>query len=126
MPGMGDRIKEARKRAGVSQIDLAKAVDMSQQALSMLERGDTGSSKKLVDIAEALNVSAHWLANGRDLDALEKRLQPIESGQRDLGIDVRLAALESELRVIREMSSRILLEVIAMRSELKADKGTDR
>jgi len=117
---IGSRIKARRKELNISQRQLAEMAGTSQTIISKLETDGNDSSRYLVKIANALQCEPYWLESG------EANPPPPTVLKRDLGIDTRLAALESELRVIREMSSRILLEVIAMRSELKADKGTDR
>lgn len=63
---LGDRIKQTRERIGMSQAALAEAAGMRQQSLSALESGKTLSTTKLVSLAEALKVSASWLARGDD------------------------------------------------------------
>jgi len=66
MDNIGKRIQSARKSAKITQVQLAKMVGMTQQSLSLLERGESNSTRKVVDIAEVLGVSAHWLVNGTD------------------------------------------------------------
>jgi len=61
---LSDRLKAARANAGLSQAALARAVGLTQQAVAALERADTASSRRLAEIARALNVSIDWLAFG--------------------------------------------------------------
>lgn len=63
--GIGDRVKEARKRAGVSQAELARLVGRSQSAVAEWETGETEPRRNIVErIAQALGVSALWLEVG--------------------------------------------------------------
>jgi transcriptional regulator with XRE-family HTH domain len=63
--GIGERIKAARKREGMSQAELAKLVGRSQSAVAEWEAGETEPRRNIVEtIARALNVSAFWLEIG--------------------------------------------------------------
>lgn len=59
----GARLKAARKHAGLTQQQLAKAVGMGQSTLAQLEREGFGSSF-VVALAKSCGVSAQWLASG--------------------------------------------------------------
>lgn len=59
----GERLLAARKHAGLSQSDLAKAVGMSQSGLAEAEMSAQGSSKT-AQLAAATGVSPRWLADG--------------------------------------------------------------
>ncbi len=59
-----DRIKQARKHAGLTQRELADAVGVSQPVISQLEKGDNLQSVHLLKIAVACSVNAAWLADG--------------------------------------------------------------
>lgn len=61
---LGQRVKETREARGLTQTQLADMVGMSQQGIQMLEQRDSGSSKFVVELARALNVTAEWLKNG--------------------------------------------------------------
>ena len=61
-----DRVKEARKNAGLSQSDLAEKLGVGQNTVSNYENatGNKGSAPKLetaAKIADVLNVSLDWL-----------------------------------------------------------------
>ena len=60
---LGDRVKKARKHAGLTQIQLAKKVKTSQGAISDIENGRNKESSSLYDIAKSTGVSADWLIN---------------------------------------------------------------
>lgn len=59
----GARLLEARKHAGMTQAQLAKAVGMSQSALAEAERVAAGSSFTS-QLADATGVRPSWLASG--------------------------------------------------------------
>lgn len=59
---IGERIKSARLRAGMSLRELALRVGVSAQALSKYERNeDVPSSRVLINLSKALDVSAEYL-----------------------------------------------------------------
>lgn len=62
---LGERIKQARKHAKLSQVELAKAVGVEQATISRLERGETRKSAYLPQIAAACGVQHTWLAMGK-------------------------------------------------------------
>lgn len=59
-----DRLKQARKHRKMSQVRLSEATGLDQTTISNLETGKVLSTSKLVQIARALQVDAHWLATG--------------------------------------------------------------
>ena len=59
-----DRLKQARKARKMSQVKLSEASGLDQTTISNLETGKVLSTSKLVQIAHALRVDAHWLATG--------------------------------------------------------------
>lgn len=62
----GNRLKSARKHAGLTQAQLAKKVGIGQSTLAELEKAGQGSSHAPA-IANACRVSALWLATGSGL-----------------------------------------------------------
>lgn len=65
----GSRMLIARKRAGLTQIQVQKALGVSQSTLSGLET-EAHSSGKVVEYAMLYRVNPHWLATGEgDMDA---------------------------------------------------------
>ena len=59
-----DRILERRTALGLSQQQLANKAGVSQVTIQHLESGRNATSKKLLEIARALGVTAEWLASG--------------------------------------------------------------
>ena len=62
MSTVGQRVKLARKAAGLSQQQLAEKIGVTQPTIAELEKGDSKSSKYVVEIALACDVSPRWLA----------------------------------------------------------------
>jgi len=62
---LGDRIREARKNGGISQMDLAKRVGVTQPSVANWESGVHDPRRLMIaKIADALDVSPDWLAGG--------------------------------------------------------------
>ena len=59
-----DRLNTALDAAAISQAQLAEAVGISQPAIQKLTSGKAKSSRKVVEIAKALNVRPEWLSSG--------------------------------------------------------------
>lgn len=70
----GQRLKEARKHGGLTQVQLAKKVGIGQSTIAELERSGNGSSH-VAAIASVCRVSPLWLASGAGsmLDGTEKQ-----------------------------------------------------
>jgi len=62
-----DRLYQARKAKGYSRESLAQKAGVSTSTITFLENGRNESSKFLVEIATALDVSAEWL-KGEDAE----------------------------------------------------------
>lgn len=63
---LGERIIELRKTAGLSQYDLASAMEVSRQAVSKWESGQTSpDAKNLIRLAEILDTDIEYLTTGR-------------------------------------------------------------
>lgn len=64
---LSEKIQACRKRAGLSQEQLAERLGVSRQAVSKWETGEaTPELGKLADLCSELNVSADWLLNDID------------------------------------------------------------
>jgi transcriptional regulator with XRE-family HTH domain len=75
---MQERIRRARRRAGLSQAGLAELVNVRRSAVSNWESDNDAlpSMQNLLAVAKACNVSLEWLGTGRggislDADAFE-------------------------------------------------------
>lgn len=59
-----DRLKKARKDAGLTQVELAERAGIKQASVSEIERGLTRTSGYLVKMAQVCGVDPLWLAEG--------------------------------------------------------------
>lgn len=62
---IGTRIKQLRKEAKLSQIELAERVGLKQSTISDLEVGKSTGTTYLAQIAQVLGVNALWLETGK-------------------------------------------------------------
>ncbi|HFW3714901.1 TPA: XRE family transcriptional regulator [Salmonella enterica subsp. enterica serovar 6,7:y:-] len=63
---INERIREARRNLNVTQDVLAKRIGITKATISQWESGTTTpNGKNLINLAEALNVSAGWLLTGK-------------------------------------------------------------
>lgn len=60
---LAERLKLAMREAGMTQASLAEKVGVSQAAIQKLTSGKAQGSTKLIQIAEALRISAAWLSD---------------------------------------------------------------
>ena len=61
----GKRLRQARKHAGLTQMQLVKKTGIPQSTISTAERKGKGSSETPV-YARACGVDPYWLATGRE------------------------------------------------------------
>lgn len=80
---LSDRLSLAMNLSGVTQGILAERVGVSQPSIWKLVAGKTNSSRKLVEIAHALNVRPEWLATG-DEPMWDKATQEQSSGNSEI------------------------------------------
>ncbi len=64
MSTFGDRTKEAREEAGLSQTALARQLHVTQQAISKIESNRAKGTYLVAQLSEALRVNADWLLKG--------------------------------------------------------------
>lgn len=63
---LGERITELRKEQNLSQVQLAKLLSVSRQAVSKWENGlSVPDSSKMIQIAEVLDTDIEYLTTGR-------------------------------------------------------------
>ncbi|TBV95983.1 LexA family transcriptional regulator [Azotobacter chroococcum] len=82
---LSQRMKAARKHAGLTQRQLAEAVNVEQPLISQLETGKTLKSAHMAQMAKVCGVSAIWLASG------EGEMLPGDTGH-ELSIETGLIA----------------------------------
>ncbi|WP_299465407.1 helix-turn-helix transcriptional regulator [uncultured Microscilla sp.] len=68
-----DRLKELRKKKGLSQNQLAELIDVHFAQVSRYERGETKpNAQAITKLAQALNTTADYLMNGTSDDHLNQ------------------------------------------------------
>lgn len=70
---LSERIRIARRSAGLTQRELADKVGIAQTAISQLESGKTQRSTYLYQISEACGVSVAWLLTGSGSMAISEQ-----------------------------------------------------
>ena len=76
---IGPYIQNLRKAAGLTQKELAEKLNLSFQAVSKWENGDSlPDTGVLLDLCDILNTTADKLLNGGSLVAKERRLMRLE------------------------------------------------
>ncbi|MEN8291853.1 XRE family transcriptional regulator [Acinetobacter radioresistens] len=76
---LGERLKQARKNAKLSQVQLAEAVGIKQSTISQLEKGLMQSSTHLPALAKALGVNSYWLQTGMEKPEAKEPVEPSTS-----------------------------------------------
>jgi len=61
------RFKARRMDLNLTQVEVATAAGVSQQAIESIESGRTKRPRNLLDLAKALNCSPDWLLNGKNI-----------------------------------------------------------
>ena len=108
----GERLREARQRAGLNQTELGRRVGLSQSMIGAIERSDRSATPETAQaIADALGIALDSLADSAghlpdSPDALLENQHTAE-GLRELASDRVLAAsldiLPSEWRALRSI-----------------------
>lgn len=88
MSGVGTRIKKAREALGMTQVTLAAAVGISQQAVMELESGRAKGTKHTAKFARALGQDPLWLETG------EGRMREPAKARRQVRTDAMEAVVE--------------------------------
>lgn len=82
-----DRLKKARKHAGLTQSELAEQVGIDQTSISNLERGKSQGTSFSARLAVACGVSAFWLETGNgEMVSAQGSEQEIDDIERELGM----------------------------------------
>lgn len=93
---MGERVRDRRKRLGMSQEALAKKAGITQVTISKLETGRNQGSVEAAALAAALRCRALWLADGKGPEeigtAVPKEIDDTDSYISIKRVTVRLQA----------------------------------
>lgn len=87
--GFGKRLAKLREDAGFTQSSLARAVGLSQSAISQIEAEDRNPSFETIrQIAEAMNLSPAYLVSG-DVEGLTESEEALFRQYRGLSDDAK-------------------------------------
>ncbi|MCD8128174.1 MAG: helix-turn-helix domain-containing protein, partial [Oscillospiraceae bacterium] len=87
---LGDRIKEARKRCGITQLDLSKALGVAKSTVAGWEKNHEPTVAQVGQIADFLGVDANYLlqdeiksryertASSDEMERLVKRFRALD------------------------------------------------
>ena len=77
--GFSERLKESRKQARLTQVEIAEKLGISQPAYASWERGaKKPTQENLVKLAQVLNVTIDYLVGNSDDEIANKELEDIE------------------------------------------------
>ena len=66
MDSIGDRIKQIRIAAGLSQVSMAQKIGVGQSTLAQMETGRRSVAERyIILLASAFNVNADWIKTGK-------------------------------------------------------------
>lgn len=110
---LGDRLRIARKHAGLTQIELENKSKVPQQTISKIERGDADTSAFVVQLAVACGVRPEWLAmeHGEMTDGLyiqDERLRhllKVAESLPDYAIDEAIKEIDSLAQLIQKATT---------------------
>lgn len=68
---IAERIKQQRLKLGLTQVELAGRVGITQQSLQKIEDGQTRNPRKILELATALDCTAEWLMHGKSREVQE-------------------------------------------------------
>lgn len=114
---LGKRIKQARKRKGLSQARLAELTGSLQATISALEKNDSKSSRNSLALARALEVRTTWLMTGEGP-------MELDSPEDDIDTLIPRAELFKQLSAAYEEIARLEAENKALK-KFQNDHGTE-
>jgi len=111
MQTLGDRIKLARKKAGLTQAALADQIGVKQNSIALIESGARNTSEPVLRaICRVLNLNYDWLTEGLD---------PMYPPQSDSDIELITRAMEGKnenkkklIRIMADMPDELLNRMI--------------
>src|SRR5881396_1023028 len=109
--GMGERIKQIRKRAGLRQWQLAELLGTTQSAVHKYEHGVIPEPRRLVELGHLGNTTIEWILTGRHWqNGSDQQERPAEEV---FLLAERLQAFDPEARAALDHALRIMSEAVA-------------
>lgn len=91
---LGDKIKNLRKERGITQQELANAIEVVQSTIGMIESGKkVGSPKTLKKIADFFDVTVDYLLSD---NKVEENIELSKKAERDIAKDLERTLNELE------------------------------
>lgn len=101
---IAERLKQAREKLGLTQLQLAAKASVTQSTIANIENGIRKRPRDLVNLAKALNVDPSWLESGKGITYPTDPLPAPKVEDQSIGkhygaynIKQALSALESAL-----------------------------
>ncbi|WP_394239909.1 helix-turn-helix domain-containing protein [Vibrio astriarenae] len=121
---LGKRVKYARRTlADLTQLELAEKIGVKQPTISALEKDESSTTRYIVEIADALNVNAHWLNTGRG------RMEKVEIDPSNTNFEAsnlknfaKLEALVAKFELTEEQIKEIEMQAISMAQDFFLSK----
>ncbi|HWE88647.1 MAG TPA: helix-turn-helix transcriptional regulator, partial [Pseudonocardiaceae bacterium] len=111
MTALGQRIAEARGRAGRTQVELASAISMDRSALAKIESGTRRvTALELARIADAVNARIEWFLEDAP-PAIVSRRNTQEPGAPSPRIDMMVERITREVELLARYDTRFVLGV---------------
>lgn len=109
-PGMGDRIKQIRKKAGMRQWQLAAQLGTTQSAVHKYEHGVIPEPRRLIMLCRLGNTTIEWILTGQHWEngSSSQERPPAEVYL----LAERLQSFGSQERRMLDEASRIMNEVL--------------
>lgn len=124
LPTLGSRVKYARLNvANLTQKELAMKIGVKQPTISSIEKDEQSTTRYLLQIADALGVSAHWLQTGYGvIDKSDHPVSPTPNREEMNARFVKLQALIDKFELTEEQIDAIERNAIDMAQNFFLDK----
>ncbi len=101
-------LRAARKRAGITTVEAAEALNVRRPAISEIEHGKRKvSAEELGKLAHLYGVSATWLLERASSAAIDDRAELAAQELADM-TDAQLDRLSAAIKIVREHRSPLL------------------
>lgn len=111
---VGKNVREARIKAGMSQVELAKAINLTFQQIQKYERGfNRISASRLVELARAMSVPVEGLFSGVSGEVEQIETRTLSEMRREHDLLAQYIQLPSDIQdSVAEMIEAIHINII--------------
>lgn len=122
---LGDRIRQARKKMGYRQADLAEKIGISGAAIGAMEVGKSKPTlENLLKISDLCEVDLIWLIKGKGQNKLST--ESIEKYKSDLDYKLELEKVTEENEHLKQQIRALTRAINTMPQHLGKDEVIDR